>query len=241
MRFPRRRDWFAEADVPRRLKEPSRHLDPQSPAVLIPTQGFRHAATLQLTSSVRAIPVDASSEAIRVALERVAHELVALADDMRAPGSAFEWLTNEFNTTVDRLPHAIERDRIKLTAAAILARVASRAPDTQTRDLFLIYVPEDRLPVAAPLAIELTKRRVSVAFADYEVAAAHQLANTLAHGLDRHRGGAVLWTKAFERTHGQPPPSLHDRVRILPGADNYSIATDLATWANKLKIRDVLK
>ena len=48
---------------------------------------------------------------------------------------------------------------------------ATRGRST-TRDLFLIYVPEDRLPLAAPLAIELTKRRVSVAFAGYEVATA---------------------------------------------------------------------
>ncbi len=35
------------------------------------------------------------------------------------------------------------------------------APHIEPRDLFLIYVPEDRLPIAAPLAVELTKRRVS--------------------------------------------------------------------------------
>jgi hypothetical protein len=208
--------------------------------MLIPPPGFRHAATLLLTNSVRAIPADASSDAIRMALERVAHELVALADDMRAPASTSEWLTNEFTATVDRLPHAIERDRIKSTAAVILARVPSCTPDTQTRDLFLIYAPEDRLPAAAPLAIELTKRRVSVAFADYEVTTADQLANARAHGLERHRGGAVLWTKAFERTHGKPPPSLHDRLRILPRAD-HSVATELATWAKELKTFDVLK
>jgi hypothetical protein len=209
--------------------------------VLIPPQGFRHAATLLLTNSVRAIPVNASSAAIDVALERVAHELVALAGDMRAPAYASEWLINELNTAVDRLPHVVESDRIKSTAAAILARIASCTPDIEPRDLFLVYAPEDRLPVAAPLAIELTKRRVSVAFADYEVASAQQLAKVLSHGLERHQGGAMLWTKAFERTHGQPPPVLHDRVRILRHTDNSFIARDLAAWVKELKTRDVSK
>ena len=207
----------------------------------LPPQGFRHAATLLLTNSVRAIPSDASSEAIDVALERLARELVALTNDMRAHESATEWLINEFNTTIDRLPYAFDRDRMKSTASAILASAPSRIPDIATRDLFLVYAPEDRLPLAAPLAIELTKRRVSVAFADYEVATAEQLQGTIAHGLDRHRGGAVLWTKVFERTHGQPQIPLHDRVRILPHAETNSTITDLTRWAHELRIRDVLK
>lgn len=196
----------------------------------LPSQGFRHAATLLLTNSMRAIPAGASSDAIEAALERLADELVALADDMRAPASASEWLTNEFDAAVERLPYVFDRDRITLTAAAILARVSSRTPDIDSRDLFLVYAPEDRLPVAAPLAIELTKRRLSVAFAEYEVATPQQLAGALAHGLDRHRCGAVLWTKAFARTHGHPPATLHERVRILPDADIASIVITLEAW-----------
>ena len=210
-------------------------------AVLIPPQGFRHAATLLLTNSVRAIPADASSDAVGVALERLARELVELTDDMRAHGSASEWLINEFNITIDRLPNVFDRSRIKSMASVILAPAAWRTPDIESRDLFLVYVPEDRLAIAAPLAIELTKRRVSVAFADYEVATAPQLADTIAHGLDRHRGGAVLWTKIFERTHGQPQIPLNDRVRILPHAGNDSTVTDLIRWASELRTRDVLK
>jgi hypothetical protein len=201
---------------------------------VIPAQGFRHAATLLLTNSARSIAPDASADVVGRALERLAHELVALADDMRAPATASDWLINEFNTTVDRLPHAFDRDRVKSGAAAILARVASRTPDVEPRDLFLVYAPEDRLPIAAPLAIELTKRRVSVAFADYEVATAQQLADAIARGLDRHRGGAVLWTKVFERVNGQPRPPENDRVRIVPQPENASTATDLAEWAKDL-------
>jgi hypothetical protein len=206
-----------------------------------PPQGFRHAATLLLANSVRAIPVNATPAAIDAAFEHLAHELVALADDMRTSGSVLEWLISEFDTTVDRVPHVFDRGRIKSAAAAILSQVPSRTRDVERRDLFLVYVPEDRLPIAAPLAIELTKRRVSVAFADYEVATAQQLTDAIARGLDRHRGGAVLWTKAFARTHGQPSRPRNDRVRILADSARTSTVVDLIEWIEDLRIRDVSK
>ncbi len=68
--------------------------------------------------------------------------------------------------------------------------------------------------MAAALAVELTKRRVSVAFAEYEVASAAQVSTAIAHGLACHRGGVVLWTKAFERLHQTPLPE-RDRLRVL--------------------------
>ena len=79
--------------------------------MFVPPQGFRHAATLLLTNSARAIPVDASAESIRGALERLAHDLVALADDTRAPAEASAWLIAELNTTIDRLPQSFDRER----------------------------------------------------------------------------------------------------------------------------------
>ena len=91
-------------------------------------------------------------------------------------------------------------------ARAVLARVASRTPDIEPRDLFLIYVPEDRLPVAAPLAVELTKRRVSVAFADYEVATAQQLTEAVAHGLAHHRAAVVVFTQAHSTASNRTLP-----------------------------------
>src|SRR5687768_3051591 len=103
--------------------------------MFLPPQGFRHAATLLLINSVRAIPADAAPEAIAVALERLAHELVALTDDMRAHWSVREWLINEFNITIDRLPHVFDRDRTKSTASAILTSAPARTPDIETRDL----------------------------------------------------------------------------------------------------------
>ena len=209
--------------------------------MFIPPQGFQHAATLLLTNGARAIPADASSETARIALERLAHDLVALADDTRAPAAASEWLIAELNTAIDRLPQSFDRDAAKSSAAAVLAHVASRTPEVERRDLFLIHVPEDRLPVAAPLAIELTKRRVSVAFADYEVATAQHCAEAIAHGLAHHRGGIVLSTSALERARWPLPQPAPDRIRIVRHPESPSTVSDLATWANELRVRNVAK
>jgi hypothetical protein len=205
--------------------------------MFIPSQGFRHAATLLLTSSARGIPAGASPETIRDALEYLAHDLVALADDMRAPAEASDWLLAELNTMIDRLPQSFDREEAKSAGAVVLARLSSRTPDIEPRDLFLIYVPEDRLPVAAPLAVELTKRRVSVAFADFEVATAQQSTEAVAHGLAHHRGGVVLWTRAFERMQSEPATSANDRIRILRRPDSPSALSELVAWANQLRAR----
>lgn len=204
----------------------------------IPSQGFRHAATLLLARHVRSIPADASQEDIHRACASLAYELVALADDTRAPAEACDWLKAEFDTTLDRIPYPFDRERARRAGAAILARVSSRTPDVESRDLFLIYVPEDRLPVAAPLAVELTKRRVSVAFADYEVATAPQLADAITRGLDRHRGGVVLHTQAFERARWQVELPENSRVRIVPHPESPSTVADLAGWAHDLRTRN---
>ena len=66
---------------------------------------------------------------MRGALERLAHDLVALADDTRAPAEMSVWLIAEFNTTIDRLPQSFDRERREVGGAAILARVGSRTPD----------------------------------------------------------------------------------------------------------------
>jgi len=202
--------------------------------MFIPPQGFRHAATLLLTNSARAIAVDASPETMHAAIERLAHELVALAGDTRASADASDWLIAELNTTIDRLPQSFDRAAAKTAAAAVLAVVASRTPDIEPRDLFLIYVPEDRLAVAAPLAVELTKRRVSVAFAGYEVATAQQVSAAIAHGLAHHRGGVILLTQAFERAEWPHLPLASDRLRIVRQPDVPSLVADLAAWAKRL-------
>ena len=203
--------------------------------MFVPAQGFRHAATLFMTNSVRAIPADASPEETRRALEQLAHGLVSLADDMRVTAEASEWVVAEFNTTIDRLPQSLDHDGTKSTGAAILARIGTRTRQTPARDLFLIYAPPDRLPLAAPLAVELEKRRVSVAFAGYEAATAAEFSTAMAHGLALHRGGLVLWTSSFERAHQAVPPE-NDRLRVLRQIDPASTVTDLVEWVRVLRV-----
>jgi hypothetical protein len=148
--------------------------------MFLPSQGFRHAVDLLLKNRLRQYPLDA---------RRVAEELVALADDMKAPPAAAEWLIAEYERVLG--PGVDARD--------ILARVARARPPAEPRDLFLIHVPEDRLPTAGPLAVELAKRRVTVAFSEYEVATPDDLLTAVARGLAEHRAGAVLITPEFER------------------------------------------
>ncbi|MEO5740527.1 MAG: hypothetical protein ABIS29_08035 [Vicinamibacterales bacterium] len=207
---------------------------------VIPPQGFRHAATLLLTNSVREIPAHATPEAMRTELERLTHELVALAGDTRAPAQASDWLIEAFNTTIERLPQRFDREAAKSAGAAVLARVGSRAPVVDTRDLFLVYVSEDRLTIAAPLAVELAKRRVSIAFADYEVATAQQFSEAMAHGIAHHRGGVVLHTRAFDRTQWPPPPA-HSRIRVLRQPQDSTVVSDLAAWATQLRAGTAFK
>ena len=195
----------------------------------IPKQGFRHAATLLLTNRARTIPSEATADTVRTALEHIASELVALAKDMRAQADVAGWLIVEFNTMIDRLQHSFDRAATKAAAVAILARVAEPPADERARDLFLMYVPEDRLTIAAPLAIELTKRRMSVAFADYEVATASEFTQAIQRGLVLHRRGAVLWTTAFNR-RGWELPAATGRFRVLRDEDLHAAVTGLAAW-----------
>ena len=202
--------------------------------MFIPSQGFRHAAVLLLTNSARAIPAHAASETTGSAVERLAHELVALADDMRAPAESVDWLIAELSTAIDRLPQSFDREGAKSVGAAVLTRVASRTPNIEPRDLFLVYKPEDRLPVAAQLAVELTKRRVSVAFADFEVTTSAQLTGAIASGLAHHRGGVVLSTRSFEQSSWKSPISS-DRIRVLRHHESPTAVSDLVVWVNELR------
>jgi hypothetical protein len=203
--------------------------------MFVPSQGFRHAATLLLTNSARAISPAASSEATREALERLARELVSLAGDMRVTAEASEWLVAEFNAAIDRLPQSIDRDAAKSAGAAILARMATEPRPIGASDLFLIYAPQDRLALAGPLAVELAKRRVSVAFAGYEVETADEFSAAIAHGLAHHRGGVVLWTSVFERAHFATPPE-HDRLRVKRLTDLPSAISGLVEWVRILRL-----
>jgi hypothetical protein len=203
----------------------------------IPPQGFRHAARLLLSGRVRQVPPNAPELAVVGALEQLARDLVALSDDMHAHPDALEWLRLEFTRTVDGLPHRFDRARVKAAAAAILAGAAARRTPVERRDLFLVYVPEDRLPVAAPLAIELTKRRVSVAFSEYEVESADELEATVLRGLEHHLAGAVLWTSAFARTGWSPTLPDDERLRIIRPSDTLSTMNELAAFVRRARSR----
>ncbi|HKY22468.1 MAG TPA: hypothetical protein VJM31_14730 [Vicinamibacterales bacterium] len=169
-------------------------------------------------------------------MARLADELVALADDMHASGETRDWLTDEYGRAIDRLPYTFDRQAAKAHASRVIARVGVSTGEIERRDLFLIYVPEDRLPIAAPLAIELTKRRVSVAFSEYEVATQEQLAAALDHGMANHGMGALLHTRAFERLGLRLEGETTNLVRILRNPESPSTLNDLITWSHLLKV-----
>jgi hypothetical protein len=209
--------------------------------MFIPSQGLRHAATLLLINGVRTIPTGSSPESICSALGRLADEMTALADDMRAPAAAAHWLIAEFHATIDRLPCSFDRQRAKMAAASVIARVGSRTADTEPRDVFLIYAPEDRLPLAAPLAVALMKRRVSVAFAEYEAATPAQFGAALELGMLRHLGGVILWADMFEGAQPEPRALPCGRLRILRRLDGDPNVPELMAWVVKLRAERVAK
>ena len=202
--------------------------------MFVPPQGFRHAATLLITNSARAIPSAASPGETYGAIEKLARDFVSLVEDMRMTAEALDWLTTELNVTIDRLPQSFDRVAAKSRGASILAHVKARTRQVDTSDLFLVYAPEDRLPLAAPLAVELAKRRVSVAFASYEVATADEFTAAMAHGLTHHRGGLVFWTPNLERARALPPQE-NDRVRVIRWF-NPSMVLELGNWAAVLRV-----
>ena len=85
------------------------------------------------------------------------------------------------------------------------------------------------------LAVELAKRRISVAFSEYEVESEPQLATALERGLHAHRAGAVLLTPAFLH-RGLSRPASDDRLAVL-GQTSSSVAQAeaLALWLPKSK------
>jgi hypothetical protein len=188
--------------------------------MFIPPQGFRHAVDLLLTNGIR------KNQPAR----ELAEELVALADDMKARAEAAGWVAAEYERLVGR----------KFPDPELLARIGQRRAEAAPRDFFLIYVPEDRLSVAGPLAVELAKRRVSIAFSEYEVASPDELEAAVERGLARNRAGALLVTPEFERKTWRQEPQ-HPRLLILrdvshPGA----IADRLVAWLSSKQFDDIL-
>jgi hypothetical protein len=176
----------------------------------IPSQGFRHAVDLLLAQGIRS-----SKPSLHLA-----EQLVALADDMKAPPEAAEWVKAEYERLLG--PSA--------AAADILDRIGRRRGAVERRDLFLVYVPEDRLTVAGPLAVELSKRRVTVAFSEYEVANPDELLAAVTRGFSDNRAGALLFTTEFTRKPWSRQP-LDPRLLILRDLTRPpEVAERLAVW-----------
>lgn len=178
--------------------------------MVIPPQGFRHAVDLLLRNGARRRPVNA---------EQLANDLVALGDDMHAPPGFGEWVAAEYQ----RVLHCPAPDVLR-------AFGATWSPEAGRRDFFLIYVPEDRLSIAGPLAVELAKRRLSVAFSEYEVASRDELDAAVARGLACNRAGALLVTPEFGRKPWHYEPN-QPRLWLLRDHDRpVAMADQLATW-----------
>ena len=178
-----------------------------------PPQGFRHAVDLLLKNRVRTLQADP---------EQLARDLVALGDDMRARPEFAAWVIAEYERVLQQ------------PAPALLAQLGRKlAPEPERRDLFLIYVPEDRLPVAAPLAVELAKRRVSVAFSEFEVESEPQLASAVTRGLQCHRAGALLLTPDFLRRGLSQPPSDGRLTMLSRTIASVAQAEALVLWLSQ--------
>jgi hypothetical protein len=208
----------------------------------MPSQGFRHAAALLISHSLRMPPDHSSPGRVAEVLTHLARDLVALADDTRSGAEVRDWTINEYNGAVDRVRQAfsdrLDADLTRLLEATrrggleILGSIGKHLPaDIQPRDLFVMYVPEDRLPVAAPVAIELAKRQFTVAFSDYEIATAQQLAERLDYGMSHHRAGLLLVTPEFVRKNWPIPPET-ERFRVMKPLSAVAVANELAVWLN---------
>lgn len=212
----------------------------------MPSQGFRHAATLLLSNSLRMLPHDGSPALVAEVLTQIARDLVALAGDTLAPAEVRDWTIDEYTGVLDRVRQTFSHradadfprllDATRSRALEILADIGTKtAAAADPRDLFVMYVPEDRLPVAAPLAIELTKRRFTVAFSEFEIETIEQMRQCLASGLSRHRSGILLVTRDFLR-RGWPIPPETDRFRVVTPGSVVAAANELAGW-----LRSVVK
>ena len=167
-----------------------------------------------MKNGARKLPMD---------LERLGQDLVALGRDMKAPPEFAAWVIAEYERVFQR------------PAPPVLAQIGRhdvRGP--QRRDLFVIYVPEDRLPIAAPLAVELAKRGISLAFSEYEVESDAQLAATLTLGLSVNLAGVVLVTQDFLR-RGLPRPAPDPRLNILDRINPPAVQAEaLVSWLSKI-------
>src|SRR5262249_47776673 len=140
--------------------------------------------------------------------------------DMKAPSEASEWVISEFDRST----------RECVDARDILGRIGREPIASETQDLFMVYLPEDRLPVAGPIAIELVKRGISVAFSEFEVRDPDERSRAMARGLARHRAGVLLRAPLFKQRGwlvgaGEPRLLLFEDTSHPPEA-----AASVARW-----------
>ncbi len=82
--------------------------------------------------------------------------------------------------------------------------------------------------------MELAKRRISVAFSEYEVESDAQLTSALTHGLTANLAGAVLVTPEFLRRK-LPEPAPRPRLKILGQVPPPIVQAEaLASWLSKI-------
>jgi hypothetical protein len=189
-----------------------------------------------VSQSIRRIPADGSPATIVAVFVRLGHDLVALARDMRCGAEVIDWLTSEIDRAVARLPPGIDTTGIKAAALDALQQIPPQQPPIEPRDLFLVYVPEDRLPIAAPLAVELSKRRVTVAVAGFEVANGDDLDKAVDTGLRHHRRGVLLRTVGFDRRGWTLNLPETDRFRVLRDSTIQTLVAEVLRWLGPARI-----
>lgn len=199
-----------------------------------PRSGLRHAARLLLTSRAKALASTTPGQDILPALAQLAHDLVALARDMRAGSESASWLLDEYGNTVGRLPNVLDQEEPLAVARAIISQVESFTYHADRRDVFLIHVPEDRIGAAARLAIEMTKRRLTVAMAEYEVISANDLEEAIDRGLRDHTAGLVVDSVDFQRRQ-LPVPGPHPRLRATRGDETEDSLDGLRRWIHSCR------
>ncbi|MBW8884855.1 MAG: hypothetical protein JF612_08795 [Planctomycetia bacterium] len=203
-----------------------------------PPQGFRHAVDLLLTNAVRKLPSNLPPERTITELIAIAEHLVALAADMHAEAAYADWVIAEYERVltprVDPASLAAAKDRSR----TILRTIGTSKPQGDRRDLFILYAPEDRLPIAAPLAVELSKRRVRVAFSEFEAADETDISQLIDSGTRAHDAGVLLVTSNFVRRFGVNQMRVNSNILVVTNAEEQqvlSLAEKVKRWLTTLK------
>jgi len=181
----------------------------------VPPSGFRHAFDLLVTNGARKLRFDASQDALSEGVVQLAAGVVQLSKDMRASPGWRDWIIVEFDRLLEsRIPDAVLA-RVRSQAHALLGSIGSEPAPARPCDVFVAYVPEDRLPLAAPLAVELSKRGARVGFADFEFEDVEQLKAAVGRGLSAGAPGVLILSPNFDRRIDRSAFFPPDRLLIV--------------------------